>query len=389
MREDEVSVVRAMINYLYAGEYSDTVDDSIAENVEDDHSGVATPSTEAWSVTYGRSEVSQSGDEVIEERVPEPETPSAVEPVENIVSPNLLVFHVKMYLAGDKYKIPALKSLAAQKYHSLVVENKNTAIFSESVKLLWDNTTNPDDELRAIVVQIAGKGVRNLMSCSEFVEVLTNHGDLAVKLLRLSLESTKIEERPGRPEPEKKEINEGAPIPVTEEEEVVVDDDLFSSELGISKKKSKQTRHSKSPVEPDLEPIDADEPILMAEEVVLVEEPIVHPDSTPIMADVEVQEGIPACEPEPIPKGDGWGAFHLKSKKNKKKGKLAIVEEAIPDDDPRPDPEPELVETFEEFVPTKSKKKGKKGSVVKAKCEKPCCQPADNDLCVSGMDPIY
>lgn len=222
MTEDEISVVRAMISYLYGGDYSNTIDNTS----ENDSSGIVTPSTvtEAWSCPDYQSKVSQPREEVDEALVPEQRSESPMQPVDE-KSPDLLIFHVKMYLAGGKYKIPALRSLAAEKYHALLGEGWKTTVFSESVKLLWDNITSPDDELRCIVTEAAECNIRSLLDRSEFVEVLENHGDLAVKLLRLSLGPSETEESPTKPELEQAQLIEESPILVVEEAEPIADEE--------------------------------------------------------------------------------------------------------------------------------------------------------------------
>lgn len=98
-----------------------------------------------------------------------------------------LLFHVKMYVVGGKYDIPALKELAKQKFENIATSEWNSASFSQAAAFLWANTLDADTLLREIVVKTATAHATELLERGEFVELMGNHGTLCLAVLRSQL----------------------------------------------------------------------------------------------------------------------------------------------------------------------------------------------------------
>lgn len=95
-----------------------------------------------------------------------------------------LVVNAKVYIVADKYELDDLKKLACTKYKQLLPGGTwNSSDFTESARLVYDNTMETDRMLRDIIVQSAGINVKALLDRGEFVELLKDHGDLATEIM--------------------------------------------------------------------------------------------------------------------------------------------------------------------------------------------------------------
>lgn len=155
--DDELLVVAAMIRYLYTDDYDDTAGVSnIRSGMKLDMLHDTKASTELFDI----------------EPFPEPPDSSPA-----------MVFNVKVYIAADKYDIPGLKALAAQKFLDVAIEFWNSVEFSEAAQLLWDNIVASDRLLKDIVVGIASDNIRTALDRGEFVELLSSRGELCLEVL--------------------------------------------------------------------------------------------------------------------------------------------------------------------------------------------------------------
>jgi hypothetical protein len=82
---------------------------------------------------------------------------------------------------ADKFDIPALKLLAAEKFTAGVGEkwSWNTAEFAEAADLLWENTIDSDKTLRDAVVSIAIKHMASRLAREDFLSVMKKHFSFA------------------------------------------------------------------------------------------------------------------------------------------------------------------------------------------------------------------
>lgn len=154
---DELSVVRAMIRYLYTDDYEDAPPDLDAAEAE--------PEDE---FSFGVS--SQA---------------ATLSSVENEAFP--LLFNVKMYVIGDKYDIPGLRVLATEKYQTCVDSNWNSSMFSQSAQYLWDNTMETDRPLRNAVATAAHTSLEELLDRGEFGDILKNNASFCFDVLKLNM----------------------------------------------------------------------------------------------------------------------------------------------------------------------------------------------------------
>ncbi|KUJ17730.1 uncharacterized protein LY89DRAFT_669023 [Mollisia scopiformis] len=94
-----------------------------------------------------------------------------------------LMFHVKMYVAGDKYDIPGLRTLVTEKYQHCVAEYWNSTTFSHAALHLWDNTVESDRQLRNVVIQAAHDNLDELLDRGEFRDLMQSRGDFCFDIV--------------------------------------------------------------------------------------------------------------------------------------------------------------------------------------------------------------
>ncbi|TVY20474.1 hypothetical protein LARI1_G001835 [Lachnellula arida] len=153
LSEHELSVVQAMVQYLYSEDYEDN---SHKMRVKKKHSKLSATSF---------------GDQ---------QSPLELE------SP--IIFNIKVYLIADQYKTPTLKTLADFKYSSAVTEMWDPFLFTEALGLLWRNTVEGDRPMRKTVATIAARRIHFLFRSEEFVALIEAKGDVAVEVLKAVLE---------------------------------------------------------------------------------------------------------------------------------------------------------------------------------------------------------
>lgn len=195
LSDDGLAVVRALVKYLYTEDYDDTYTISDFMAAQNLYSGNSSPSKAETNAPL-----------MVEGFTPEPrqedffddlgssvfqETPAGVETVDQkpTVTPLSLLFNVQMYVVGDKYDIPALKTLAYAKYKGMVNRYWNTAVFTKSVDLMLENTVNSDTLLRKVIFRTIKVNLRVLLKRVDFMNLLKKHGELALELLLFSVDS--------------------------------------------------------------------------------------------------------------------------------------------------------------------------------------------------------
>lgn len=65
-----------------------------------------------------------------------------------------LVFHAKMYAIAEKYGVSGLKTLALQRFESLVAETWNSFDFLDAIREIYSSTIDTDRGLRNVVIHI-------------------------------------------------------------------------------------------------------------------------------------------------------------------------------------------------------------------------------------------
>ncbi|KAL2062698.1 hypothetical protein VTL71DRAFT_5770 [Oculimacula yallundae] len=151
--EDDSEVISEVIRYIYTNRYGVTRD--ISQDASKSAAARASTSTEATG-------------EWIDELDGAP-----------------LVFHTKVYIAADKYDVPALKILATEKFEKAVKLLWETEAFSQAARLLWENTMASDRLLRDVVAQVSRKNLKILLDRAEFTDLLEARGDFCLDVLRI------------------------------------------------------------------------------------------------------------------------------------------------------------------------------------------------------------
>ncbi|KAF7898449.1 hypothetical protein EAF00_004895 [Botryotinia globosa] len=178
MGDEELPVVKAMINYLYCGNYDDQV--ALEGEASDDDSQVEPPSSPPKQVTEAivwgqRREIRRQAFGGFGQMNPQ---------VAPLTKPSSLLFNAKVYIIADKYMIPALKSLAHEKFTKSLREHWNTPEFTAGAEFLWKNTPGSDMLLRRALVTTAATYLNVLLDRGEFVEFMSEYGDFAVGIMK-------------------------------------------------------------------------------------------------------------------------------------------------------------------------------------------------------------
>ena len=155
-----------MIDFLYGIDYDDYR--SAAEGCL-----AANGNQSAASPPFGNNP-----DEIPVEHIPvDTEQPEKYNPLS-------LITNAKVYIIADKYDVQALKKWAATKYKEVLPKSWNNSAFTESARIIYDNTPETDWMLRDVIVQGVSENVNRLLDRGEFVDLLKSHGTFAADVLR-------------------------------------------------------------------------------------------------------------------------------------------------------------------------------------------------------------
>jgi hypothetical protein len=99
-----------------------------------------------------------------------------------------MVFNAKMYSAADFYDIRHLKTLATQKFKIATENNWNNtpSLFAKAIAIVYDTTPESERALRDIVFEVTRKNLGELLDCSEFRDMLTDHGQFGLEIIQVS-----------------------------------------------------------------------------------------------------------------------------------------------------------------------------------------------------------
>jgi hypothetical protein len=98
-----------------------------------------------------------------------------------------LITNAKMYILGDKYEIPSLKSVAARKYGAAVKDQRFNNTFTESAELVYSHIVDKRDALKDIIVEAACNKIFRLLLPTDFVNLMRANGDIATDILHAIL----------------------------------------------------------------------------------------------------------------------------------------------------------------------------------------------------------
>lgn len=112
-------------------------------------------------------------------------------------SPRALLFNTKVYIAADKFDIPALKKLATEKYTASVSDHWNSPEFCEGAHFLWNNSMAGDRTLRDVVITAGHQNFKSLLDRGEFVTLMKEHGDFGLEIAK-GLKGIRTPEPPTR-----------------------------------------------------------------------------------------------------------------------------------------------------------------------------------------------
>lgn len=173
MLDEKLPIVEAMINYLYCGIYDDQV--ALESKASDDDLQVGLPWSPPKPVTepFGDLRQNKAGSGyTVPQVVPSPTKPSS------------LLFNAKVCIIADKYMIPALKSLAHEKFKKSLRKHWNTPEFTAATEFLWENTPGSDTLLRRAVIATAAKYMDVLLDKEEFVDFMSEYGEFTVDVMK-------------------------------------------------------------------------------------------------------------------------------------------------------------------------------------------------------------
>jgi hypothetical protein len=109
------------------------------------------------------------------DRIPVEHIPVDTEQPEKC-NPLSLITNAKVYIIADKYDVQALKNWAATKYEEVLPKSWNNSAFTESARIIYDNTPETDRILRDVIVQGASENIDGLLDRGKFVDLLKSHG---------------------------------------------------------------------------------------------------------------------------------------------------------------------------------------------------------------------
>ena len=156
-----------MVEFLYCLDYDDCR--SAEEQAMCTGNGIESKTSPSFSFT-----ISPYATSLIP---PEPEPPGEVNPLS-------LVINAQVYIIADKYDVQELKEQAAAKYKEVLPRSWNSSAFTDSARMIYENTPETDRTLRNVIVQGASENAKKLLDRGEFIDLLKSHGALAADILK-------------------------------------------------------------------------------------------------------------------------------------------------------------------------------------------------------------
>jgi hypothetical protein len=95
-----------------------------------------------------------------------------------------LYTNIALYVAGEKFDVAALKTLAKKKYESLLPTTWNSASFITSLSLLYAETPESDRVLKDVAVKVAASHVKELVKSNGFIELCKENGEIGADALK-------------------------------------------------------------------------------------------------------------------------------------------------------------------------------------------------------------
>ncbi|RYN15717.1 hypothetical protein AA0119_g13004 [Alternaria tenuissima] len=100
-----------------------------------------------------------------------------------IASP--MVFNVKVYSIADNYEIPALKTIASQKFKESVKTCWNMDDFPPAIAEVYGSTPPNDQGLRSVIVDVACEHITELLQKQGFCDILEETAGFALDLVQV------------------------------------------------------------------------------------------------------------------------------------------------------------------------------------------------------------
>ena len=105
------------------------------------------------------------------------------------IAPDIIAsFQVKMYIIGDKYDIPTLRSAAKQRFKKLVDSHAQELAIIPLIKAIYEGTSAGDDGLRGTIIKVTIRQLSLLRENPEFDNVLQNQSDFTYDMSRAMME---------------------------------------------------------------------------------------------------------------------------------------------------------------------------------------------------------
>ncbi|EMD86655.1 hypothetical protein COCC4DRAFT_33157 [Bipolaris maydis ATCC 48331] len=116
--------------------------------------------------------------------------------VADVASP--MVFNVKVYSIADKYDVPALKSIAREKFKESVKTCWNMDDFPHAIAEVYSSTPPNDQGLRDLIVEVACERITELLQKQGFRDVLGEAVGFASDLVKLQASKKRPNEKQDR-----------------------------------------------------------------------------------------------------------------------------------------------------------------------------------------------
>ncbi|KAN0099584.1 hypothetical protein V8E51_013359 [Hyaloscypha variabilis] len=156
LTHDGILVVQELLYWMYTSNYSDCRDFCLAKEKK------AGPKNETESSSSRRRSMATNHHA----------TKSNSESRRQTLTPECLIFNIKMFLAAITYQLPELKILAKEKYVFAMTCFWDSEEFVQSVGLLWSNTKGTEEDLKDKVAQVVFENMERLEKYEEFRTIL-------------------------------------------------------------------------------------------------------------------------------------------------------------------------------------------------------------------------
>lgn len=95
-----------------------------------------------------------------------------------------LLTSTKVYVAADKYDIPGLRTLAADKFTTAIATQWNTASLPTCLDFIYHQLPDSDTVLKKVALKVIAEHIKELEDRGEFVAMFKAGGEIAFDVLQ-------------------------------------------------------------------------------------------------------------------------------------------------------------------------------------------------------------